>query len=235
MNIEVTSGYLARSGVFKLNANTHFELALKYFEEGRGLVDRDPVQSCEKLYKATEEAIKGLVIHFNIKDIIESIERTGEWSEREFVRAVERLSRILGEWIISSWDTAWALRTLCYQEAKFNSRDVKTRIPSIETLISVSQNISQTVPASFIVEYVDKMFRDFSEKMKAVIREEIEKLRESVDKSFIELTQRVSSVSSEVEKSSREVKSIKTGLRSRLNFILWLLGLRKRLFSEERH
>ena len=34
------------------------ELAVKYLNEGRVLIDKDPVQASEKLYKAAEEAVK---------------------------------------------------------------------------------------------------------------------------------------------------------------------------------
>jgi len=36
-------------------------------------VDKGPVQASEKLYKATEEAVKALAIHYNLSDILEVI------------------------------------------------------------------------------------------------------------------------------------------------------------------
>ncbi len=39
-------------------SKAHLELAEKFLNEGRDLIDRDPVQASEKLYKAAEEAIK---------------------------------------------------------------------------------------------------------------------------------------------------------------------------------
>ncbi len=44
----------------KTIAEARLELAEKYVEEGRGLVDTDPVQASEKLYKAAEETTKAL-------------------------------------------------------------------------------------------------------------------------------------------------------------------------------
>jgi prefoldin subunit 5 len=259
---ESTLGYSEYVGGFKFYASPHFELALKYFEEGRSLVDRDPVHACGKLYKSVEEAVKGLVIHFNLRDIVESAERAGEWSEREILRAVERLSRVLGEWVVSSWDSAWTLRTLCFQEARFSPEDVRARLPSIEALITVAQNISRVVPVSFMIEYVDRVFSRLPEKLRPAIKEEVEKsmseisskvdkLGESVNKTIEELAGRISSITGEIEKLrstveqiesrasrdveelSRDVKSIKKSLKSRSNFILWLIGLKKRLFREE--
>jgi protein tyrosine phosphatase (PTP) superfamily phosphohydrolase (DUF442 family) len=36
----------------------HLELAERFLAEGRELIDKDPVQASEKLYKAAEEAVK---------------------------------------------------------------------------------------------------------------------------------------------------------------------------------
>jgi hypothetical protein len=43
----------------RVGVEAHLELASKYLEEGRGLVDKDPVQASEKLYKAAEETGQG--------------------------------------------------------------------------------------------------------------------------------------------------------------------------------
>ncbi len=43
-------------------AVAHLELAEKFLNEGVGLVDKDPAQASEKLYKAAEEAVKALAI-----------------------------------------------------------------------------------------------------------------------------------------------------------------------------
>ena len=43
------------------------ELALKYLEEGRALVERDPLQALERLYRAAEEAVRALALHYNLR------------------------------------------------------------------------------------------------------------------------------------------------------------------------
>jgi hypothetical protein len=43
---------------------SHLDLALRYLREGRGLMEKDPIQASEKLYEAAEEAVKGLSIPF---------------------------------------------------------------------------------------------------------------------------------------------------------------------------
>ena len=52
--------------------------ALKYLEEGKALADKDPVQASEKLYKAAEEVVKALALHFDLGEVIERVERRGE-------------------------------------------------------------------------------------------------------------------------------------------------------------
>jgi hypothetical protein len=42
------------------------ELASRYLREGAELVNRDPIQASEKLYKAAEECVKALAIYLNL-------------------------------------------------------------------------------------------------------------------------------------------------------------------------
>ena len=44
----------------------NLELAEKFLAEGGELIDKDPVQASEKLYKAAEEAVKALAKLFNL-------------------------------------------------------------------------------------------------------------------------------------------------------------------------
>jgi hypothetical protein len=48
--------------------------ARKYFEEGEALIDRDPVQAGEKLYRAYEEAIKALAIYHGLREVLARVE-----------------------------------------------------------------------------------------------------------------------------------------------------------------
>jgi len=40
----------------------HVEIAEKFLVEGKELIDKDPVQASEKLYKAAEETVKALAL-----------------------------------------------------------------------------------------------------------------------------------------------------------------------------
>ena len=81
----------------RVGSEAHLELALRYLEEGRALLDRDPVQASEKLYKAVEEAVKALVVHFDLVEVLETVERRGRWTVTELERAVREVSRRLGD------------------------------------------------------------------------------------------------------------------------------------------
>jgi hypothetical protein len=132
-------------GLLKLDpqaaAESHLELAVRYLEEGRNLIDRDPVQASEKLYNAAEEAVKALAAYFDLKDILEDVERSGRWSVEKLEKAVLRISEKVGEWFRSSWDAAWALHVWGFHEAKFDPEDVRTRLSNIEGMVSEAQRI----------------------------------------------------------------------------------------------
>ena len=106
-------------GLLKLDpqaaAESHLELAVRYLEEGRNLIDGDPVQASEKLYKAAEEAVKALATYFDLRDILEGVERSGRWSAGKLGKAVLRISEKVGsrEWfrkLGGSWKRSGAAR-----------------------------------------------------------------------------------------------------------------------------
>ena len=82
------------------------ELALKYLEEGRRLIDRDSVQASEKLYKAVEEVVKALMMYYRLNDILDRVNERGRWTVTELEKAVETISERLGEWFRVAWDEA---------------------------------------------------------------------------------------------------------------------------------
>jgi len=125
----------------ELDAKQHLEYALKYLVEGKSLTDKDPVQASEKLYKAAEEVVKAFTVHFNLTDIIRRVDERGRWTATELEKAVLRISGKLGEWFFDSWDKAWALHVWGFHEAKFDTEDVKRRLPAIEKMVLEAQKI----------------------------------------------------------------------------------------------
>jgi hypothetical protein len=125
---------LRRSVSGRVDAKDHLELALRYLEEGKSLVDEDPVQASEKLYKAAEEVVKSLTSHFGLSDIIKRVGERGRWTATELEKAVEAITEKVGEWFRYSWDAAWVLHVWGFHEAKLDSKAVKLRLPSIERM-----------------------------------------------------------------------------------------------------
>jgi hypothetical protein len=115
--------------------------ARKYFEEGEALIDRDPVQAGEKLYRAYEEAIKPLAIYNELSEILARVEERGRWTVTELEKAVEILSDSIGEWVLTSWDAAWALHVWGFHEARLDSEAVRRRVERVRRLITESGRI----------------------------------------------------------------------------------------------
>ena len=120
------------------------ELAIKYLNEGRGLIDKDPVQASEKLYKAAEECVKALAQYFDLKDVLTKANNRGRWTVTELEKAVEKISGRLGEWFTMAWDDANYLHVWGFHEAKLDSEAVRTRLPYIERIVNETIKIVKT-------------------------------------------------------------------------------------------
>jgi len=125
----------------KIAVEAHVELALKYLEEGRGLIDKDPVQASEKLYKAVEEVVKALTIHYRLGDILDRVNKRGRWTVTELEKAVEAISERLGDWFSTAWDKANYLHVWGFHEAKLDSEDVMARLPDIERAVKEAEKV----------------------------------------------------------------------------------------------
>ncbi len=125
----------------KIAVEAHVELALKYLEEGRGLADKDTVQASEKLYKAAEEVVKALTIHYGFDDILNRVNERGRWTVTELEKAVLRISKHLRDWVRAVWDEANYLHVWGFHEAKLDSEDVMARLPDIERMVREAKKV----------------------------------------------------------------------------------------------
>jgi hypothetical protein len=125
----------------QIAVEAHLELSLRYLGEGRALVNRDPVQASEKLYKAAEEAVKALAIFYNLQDVLAGVEEKGRWTVSYLEKAVEAISERLGGWFLQSWDNAWALHVWGFHEAKLDSKAVEIRLPYVERMVLEAEKI----------------------------------------------------------------------------------------------
>jgi hypothetical protein len=125
-----------------VGVEAHLELALRYLEEGRRLADGDPVQASEKLYKAAEEVVRALAVHYNLDDILGRVAERGRWTVTELSKAVLRISDKLGEWFRHSWNSAWALHVWGFHEARFDPEVVRRYLPDIEKMVLEARRVT---------------------------------------------------------------------------------------------
>jgi hypothetical protein len=125
----------------RVAGEAHLELSHRYLGEGRALVDKDPVQASEKLYKAAEEAVKALAIFYGLQDVLAGVEEKGRWAVSFLEKAVEAISERLGGWFLQSWDNAWALHVWGFHEAKLDSKAVEIRLPYVERMVLEAEKI----------------------------------------------------------------------------------------------
>jgi hypothetical protein len=123
------------------DAKRHLELAERYLEEGKALVEKDPIQASEKLYKAAEEAVKGLALHLGLSEALEKVEGRGRWTTTDLEKAVLKISERIGRWFGAAWDRARVLHAWGFHEAKLDSEDVKERLPDVERMVLEARRV----------------------------------------------------------------------------------------------
>jgi len=109
--------------------------------DGENLIDRDPVQASEKLYKAAEEVVKALTMHFNISEVLNTVNSRDRWTVAELEKAVKAIARKIGGWFVDAWDAANYLHVWGFHEAKLEPDDVMIRLPHIEEMVSEAQKL----------------------------------------------------------------------------------------------
>jgi len=123
--------------------DVHLELATKFFEEGLELVEKDPVQASEKLYKAMEECVKAVAKLLDLKDVVDRVKARGRWTVTDLERVVRRASEVIGEELGIAWDAANYLHVWGFHEAKLSPESVKARAPSIRRAIELVKNYAE--------------------------------------------------------------------------------------------
>ena len=116
-------------------AEIHLELAEKFLTEGVELVDKDPIQASEKLYKAAEECIKAIAKYLKLEDILSKVRSRGRWTITDLEKTARIAAERIGEDIYVGWDRANYLHIWGFHEAKIDVQSVKARIPYIEKMV----------------------------------------------------------------------------------------------------
>jgi hypothetical protein len=133
------------NALFQEEALRRVELAERFLAEGRELVNKDPVQASEKLYKAAEEAVKALAIALNLEEARKAVESGGWWSKL-LEKAAQGIAKALGvKEFILWWDAAYKLHVDGFHEAKLSSEDVKDRYEYIEEMVNQAKIILKKV------------------------------------------------------------------------------------------
>ena len=123
------------------SALQHLELAERFLTEGRGLIDEDPVQASEKLYKAAEEAVKAIAVALDLDEARKALER-GRWMLSLLDDAVYAISERLGvKELMDWWDSAYRLHVDGFHEARLRSIDVAKRLGHVEALVSLAKMV----------------------------------------------------------------------------------------------
>jgi hypothetical protein len=125
------------------HAVEHLDIAMRYLEEGRNLVDKDPVQASEKLYKAAEEAVKTLAIFLGLDEARKAIEQ-GRWSSILLFDAIDTVAiklniKELPLW----WRAAWVLHVEGFHEARLSRDRIKKDYKYIEAIVDLTKKVLQ--------------------------------------------------------------------------------------------
>ena len=122
-----------------VNAEAHLELAERFLSEGLSLIDRDPVQASEKLYKAMEECVKAVALILGLHGVLA---RAGErWTVTDLERAVREASRRLGRGFMEAWDSANYLHVWGFHEARLDGEAVRVRAPVIAAAVEAAKRL----------------------------------------------------------------------------------------------
>ncbi|MGB9705522.1 MAG: PaREP1 family protein [Pyrobaculum sp.] len=126
-------------------ASAHLELSVKYLEEGRELVDKDPVQASEKLYKAAEEAVKALAVALGL-DEAEKAGEMGRWTATLLFSAVDKIAEKRGREFKLWWKSAWFLHVEGFHEARLTAAQVRDEVDYVERIVEAAAEAVEGKP-----------------------------------------------------------------------------------------
>ncbi|MEM0484667.1 MAG: PaREP1 family protein [Pyrobaculum sp.] len=118
-------------------ASAHLELAMRFLSEGKALVDKDPVQASEKLYKAAEEAVKAIAIAAGL-DEAERAEEQGRWTVTLLFTAVDKIAKREGEEFKLWWKSAWFLHVEGFHEARLTAEQIRDEVKYVEKILEIT-------------------------------------------------------------------------------------------------
>ncbi len=105
------------------------------------MAKNDPMQASEKLYKATEEAIKFLAEHHGLSEI-DTAEKRGRWSTGLLGTSSKKLTEQLAKKEIDeAWTKAFDVHVLGFHKNQYRVAEVAFAVPYIENLITYVEEV----------------------------------------------------------------------------------------------
>lgn len=119
------------------------KLALKALNEAKEYITKkDPVQSSEKLYKASEESLKAMAYELNL-EAARAAKAKGRWTTDLLFDAATVITEKLGEDVVHWWDSAWVLHVEGFHETKLSVEHVNARIRDVERMVSLAKRVRE--------------------------------------------------------------------------------------------
>ena len=123
----------------------HLELADEFPNECVGLVNRDPAQASEKLYKAAEETVKALAAALRLNETRTALEQD-MWTAALLFNAVDSISnKLSNEDVRLWWRAAWFLHVEGFRETRLNAEQVRRDLKYVEALMKLAREHVQVI------------------------------------------------------------------------------------------
>lgn len=116
-------------------------LARKYMAEAEEYLKKgDSVQASEKAYKVAEEIIKALSEKFNLPEY-QQAGKEGRWYAYTLGSASASLSKMLGEWVVNGWSSAYFLHVWGFHESKLSVTDIIPYLEGVKKLLENAEKV----------------------------------------------------------------------------------------------
>ncbi len=115
------------------------ELARRFMTEAREYMSKgNSIQASEKAYKAAEEVVKALAEKYGLPEHHQAI-KEGKWYTHQLSTAANKLSRILGNWVLNGWSSAYLLHVWGFHEAKLGVDDIIGYVDEVERMVKEAE------------------------------------------------------------------------------------------------
>ncbi|WP_069806510.1 PaREP1 family protein [Vulcanisaeta thermophila] len=126
----------------EIEYRAHLELSQKMLMEGEALIEKDPVQASEKLYKAAVEAVKAMAVKLGTNEAREAL-RQGRWTATLLFTAVTSISDKLSKPELRLWwRVAWFLHVEGFHEARLPIDEVRRDSQYVRAIVDLALSVT---------------------------------------------------------------------------------------------